>query len=248
MVEINGQVPISSVETENRSCTLPYGAKDHAIVDGTIVIVLGSWKEPNFEFWENMGLELSDEEREADITLESKYRNVIGLSNDGEIQWEIPDAPHKPPEDTDPYYMGLWQIGDTLWVRNKNQYAYRVDPDSGELLESVPANVLRLGGQTIEFDSGWVGKVLPIDDDLVAVMLETSGHPDSDGRNLYVFERDGSERWWVGDHLRSDAPPSAPPFTDIWLDDGDLCGYATDGYEYRFDPETGELRDTVWRK
>ncbi|WP_408959995.1 hypothetical protein [Natrinema sp. 74] len=195
-----------------------------------------------------MGLELSDAERDTDIALESRYRNVIGLSTDGELQWHIPDAPHEPPEETEPHYMGLWQIEDALWVRNKNQYAYRVDRNSGELLESVPANVLYLDSEKIEFNGGWVGKVLPVDDDLVAVMLETSSHPDSDGRNLYVFDRDGTERWWVGDHLRSDAPPSAPPFTNIWLDDGDLCGYATDGYEYRFDPETGELRDTIWRK
>ncbi|WP_408959994.1 hypothetical protein [Natrinema sp. 74] len=172
----------------------------------------------------------------------------MGFDVDANPQWIIPEAPHEPPEDEEPYYMSLWQTDGSLWVRNKNQYAYRVDPDSSELLESVPANVLYLDSEKIEFNGGWVRKVLPVDDDLVAVMLETSSHPDSDGRNLYVFDRDGTERWWIGDHLRSDAPPSAPPFTNIWLDDGDLCGYATDGYEYRFDPETGELRDTIWRK
>ena len=248
MFETTSLGPISEITFEDDTVTLPYNATDPLVMDGVKVVILGSWWEPDYEFWEDLGIELDDKKSEIGFELDNRYRNVVAFDANGTLKWIIPEAPHDPPEtDLEPYYKSLWQTDGDLWVRNKNQRAYRVTPDTGDLLEDVPANHLRLGGTTIEFDNGWVGKVLH-HDDVVAVMLEGANHPAPSGNNIYVFDQDGTKRWWIGDRLRDDAPAAGPPFTGMWIDDGDLCGYATDGYTYRFDLYNGDLLDQEWTK
>ena len=231
------------VEFDDVTVTLPHGAKDYFEIQEVFVILLGSWRDPDPTFWKD-----DYEPEDSDFELENPDRNVVGFELEGELKWKIRPAPDDPPEgETDSYYIDLWTVDGDLWARNRNQRAYRVDVETGDLLENLPANQLRLAEQTIEFDNGWVAQVLH-HEDFVAVRLDGSRHPNSSGKNLYVFERDGTERWWIGDRLRDDAPSSAPGFTNIWIDDGDLCGYATDGYGYRFDIETGELLDVEWMK
>ena len=247
MFEITPLGPISEIEWGDETITLPYSASEYMVVDDIVVVVLGSWMEPDFEFWEDLGLDLEEKKSNYSFELDNRYQNVVAFA-DGSLEWVIPEAPHGSQNDKqDPYYKNLWVTGGDFWIRNKNQRSYRVDPETGDLLEDIPANHLRLGGRTIEFDRGWVGKVLH-HDDAVAVMLEGAAHPGPSGKNIHVFDQDGSELWWIGDRLEEGAPSDAPAFTDIWIDDGDLCGYATDGYTYRFDPRTGHLLDHKWSK
>ena len=240
---IQGQ---SKLKIGERVISLSHGPRACTVLNDTVVALLTGWSDPDIEFFENLGADMSHKKGGADFELENPYRNVVGFDADAEPIWTIPEAPHDPPADVEPYYMSLW-TADELWVRNKNQRAYRVDPDGGDLLEDVPADQLRLGGRTIDFDRGWVGQVLH-HDDMVAVRLEGVDHPGPSGKNLYVFDRDGAQRWWIGDRLDDEAPSPAPAFTNIWLEEGDLWGYATDGYAYRFEFETGELLDAEWRK
>lgn len=220
---------------------LPADVREYVVIRKTVVILLEGWAtDPDVEMFESMGIDMSDVTREPDIELEDPYRNVVGLDPTGDLKWTIPEAPHDPPEGDEPYYQSLWTSDGELWVRNKNHRNYRVDPKTGELLEETPANELRLGGETITFDHGWVGQVL-YNDDIVAVRLALYGHPDADGRNVYVFDEDGTKRWWIGDHLDEEAGPDMPQFTNIRFEDDLLFGYAIDGYDYCFDPRRGAL-------
>lgn len=247
MIEVNNHEADRELNVGGTPIALPHAAREYVILDETVVALLSGWSQGDVEFWEEMGMDMSHW-KDPDFELDNSHRNVVAFDAHAALKWEIPEAPDDlPDDDGEPYYLSLWTADGDLWVRNKNRRAYRVDPDSGTLLENVPANHLRLGGKTIEFDHGWVGKVLH-HDDVVAVMLETSDHPDPEGKNIYVYNSDGNELWWIGNHLQEGAPTSAPAFSNIWIDDGDLCGYAVDGYTYRFELETGILLDTEWTK
>jgi len=246
--EVRTSGPISTVVSESGEVTLPHTAGEPLQFGETAVVLMGTWQDVDSGFWERLGVDAEEKLDQIDFELQSQYRNVVGIGGSGTVLWHIPEAPHDAPaDDIGPYYMTLLEIEGALWVRNRNRYTYRVDPETGEILESLPANQLRLEDQTIEFQGGWVDQVLERND-LIAIRLEGSGHPDPDGRNLYVLDPDGSERWWIGGRLDERASPDAPPFTDIWFEDDELRGYATDGYEYRFDPEDGTLHDQIWRK
>lgn len=248
MVTISNPTGEWTLEIESTTVRLPYQATECAVVGGDSVAALfNTWNPSDPESWEELGFDMSHRKVDPDFELEDPYRNVVGFDAEARLQWIIPQASHEPPADDEPYYISLWTVDGELWVRNKTRKAYRVDPADGELLEAVPANQMRLGDRTIEFDRGWVDTVCH-HEEFVAVMLDGAGHPGPSGKNVYVFDSDGTERWWVGDRLDENAPSDGPPFTNIWIDDGDLWGYAIDGYAYRFELETGELLETEWRK
>jgi len=236
-----------TIEINGTEVNVEYQPRELLVVDSTAVALLVGWSESDVDAWEDFGVDLSHEKPPFDVRIPSPTRNVIGLNADGENVWTIPEAPDDPPEDSlDTFYLNIWEIGGDVWVRNENQHAYRLSPQTGEIVETLRADQLRLGENVITISGGWVKKVLHLDDG-IAVISQPANHPQPDGRNLYVFEDDGTERWWIGDKLEGGGP-DAPPFTNIWLEDGDLYGYSTDGYEYRFDQKDGALLGEEWVK
>lgn len=226
----------------------PYQATQYSIIgDKTVVSVFNTWNPTDISYWEELGFDMGHRKRDPDFELGNPFRNVVAFDLVGDLLWEIPEPPHPAQEDDEPYYKSVWTADDELWVRNKNQRSYRVDPADGTLLEDIPADQFRLGGQTIEFDRGWVDQVIH-HDDLVIVRLDGSGHPGPSGKNIYVFDQDGTRRWWIGERLAEDPETPAPSFTNIWIEDGRLGGYAVDGYKYWFDPNDGTLLDQKWVK
>jgi len=253
MVEIQTKRGISSVLFSDQSVQLPHQPNDYLKASGILVVVLGSWHEANTDLWDRLarstGTKKHDEnvDAEPDFEIENPYQNVIAFGADGELLWKIPEVPHPGHEDDEPYYLSLWTTDGDLWVRNKNQRSYRVDPADGTLLEDIPADQFRLGGRTIEFDRGWVDQVIH-HDDLVIVRLDGSGHPGPAGKNIYVFNQDGTRRWWIAERLNEDPETPAPPFTNIWMEEEVLAGYSVDGYKYFFDPDDGTLLGQKWVK
>lgn len=237
----------SNIEINGNMVRLSDAAREYQIVDDIAVTLLTAWSDEDIESFEEMGIDMSHKKPPFDFEIENPFRNVVGFDESGSHRWTIPEAPDPVPEEPmEPFYLNLWESNDEIWARNKNQRAYRIDPASGEIVESLPADRLRIADREIELDGGWVKKVLHFDD-MVAVLSQPANHPDPDGRNLYVFDEDGTERWWIGDRLEGGGP-DAPPLTNIWLEDGDLHAYATDGYEYRFNPDDGTLLGQEWVK
>ncbi|SFS13048.1 hypothetical protein SAMN05216559_4186 [Halomicrobium zhouii] len=60
-------------------------------------------------------------------------RNVIAINNDGTIRWRIPEAPDG--SSGDKPYMDIYLQDGELWAGNWICYCYRIDQDTGELLE-----------------------------------------------------------------------------------------------------------------
>ena len=66
-------------------------------------------------------------------TGEVNNRNVVGIDEKGTERWRIPESPHGPTEDNP--YMDLNMRDGELWAGNWNGWTYRIDPETGELLE-----------------------------------------------------------------------------------------------------------------
>lgn len=247
MIEYSNHETESAIVVANTRLSLSHAAKEIVSTDQCVVALLYGWSDSDAEFWEEMGMDVSHKKGPHDIELKNPYRNVVAVSPDGAHLWTIPEVPDEPPEsDIEPYYLSIWRANNDIWVRNKNQRAYRLDSETGQILENTPADRLRIGEREIEFEGGWIQKVLHLNDG-VAVITDQSNYPDRDGRNLYVVNDDGTERWWIGDKLEGGGP-DAPPFTNIWLKGDELHAYATDGYEYYFDLEDGTLLGQEWVK
>lgn len=60
-------------------------------------------------------------------------RNVVGIDKTGIERWTIPESPHGSIENNP--YMNLSLRDGELWVGNWRGGTYRVDPETGELLE-----------------------------------------------------------------------------------------------------------------
>lgn len=61
-------------------------------------------------------------------------RNILAIDFDGHDIWKIPESPKTSFED-DPY-MSLYQEDGGLWARTWSDWAYRIDPDNGEIIRS----------------------------------------------------------------------------------------------------------------
>jgi len=59
-------------------------------------------------------------------------RNVVAVTEMGTRRWTIPEAPHGPQEDNP--YMDIYIQDGELWAGAWLGMAYRVDVDTGELL------------------------------------------------------------------------------------------------------------------
>lgn len=60
-------------------------------------------------------------------------RNVIGVGNDGAKRWTIQEAPHQPTDDNPYIYISVRE--EELWARSWHDREYRIDPDSGEVVD-----------------------------------------------------------------------------------------------------------------
>ncbi|MBX0306058.1 hypothetical protein [Haloarcula salinisoli] len=61
-------------------------------------------------------------------------RNVVAVDNEGKIQWRIPECPDVTGNGHDSY-LGLSLSNGELWVNNLNGMRYRVDPETGEIID-----------------------------------------------------------------------------------------------------------------
>ncbi|ELZ16281.1 hypothetical protein C478_03692 [Natrinema thermotolerans DSM 11552] len=104
----------SEIVINNRTISLSHGAQSCTVVDNTAIALRTGWCHPDIEFWEDLGVDMSHKTGGADFELENKYRNVVGFDGDANPQWILPEAPHEPPEDEEPYYMSLWQTDGSL--------------------------------------------------------------------------------------------------------------------------------------
>lgn len=59
-------------------------------------------------------------------------RNVIAVDRDGTIRWQLPELPDAEPR---PYTRIFTKEGEDLWVHNSSGNLYRVDPETGEVLD-----------------------------------------------------------------------------------------------------------------
>jgi outer membrane protein assembly factor BamB len=60
-------------------------------------------------------------------------RNVVGVDETGTRRWTIPEAPNGSTEDNP--YMDIYASNGELWAGTWHGMAYRVDVDTGELLD-----------------------------------------------------------------------------------------------------------------
>lgn len=60
------------------------------------------------------------------------HRNVIAVDADGTIRWKIPE---QPPSESRPYTNIYTEDGEDLWTNNASGYLFRVDPETGDLLD-----------------------------------------------------------------------------------------------------------------
>lgn len=65
------------------------------------------------------------------IDHEYKRRNVLAINEDGSIRWTISKQPPSNPRP----YTGLYTRDGDLWTYNSSGYKFRIDPETGELLE-----------------------------------------------------------------------------------------------------------------
>lgn len=59
-------------------------------------------------------------------------RNVVAIDDDGNEIWQIPEAPR--PQEDNPY-ISIYKEDGELWARCYWDRAYRVNPNTGELLD-----------------------------------------------------------------------------------------------------------------
>ena len=63
-----------------------------------------------------------------------KYRNVVGINNDGSISWKIPARPKS--EHRQYGGISIQNDGD-LWAHNTCGMSYQIDPESGKILDQL---------------------------------------------------------------------------------------------------------------
>lgn len=61
-------------------------------------------------------------------------RNVFAIDPAGNELWKIPENP-KTSFDDDPY-MSIYREDEGLWARTWSDWAYRLDPESGDIIDS----------------------------------------------------------------------------------------------------------------
>lgn len=65
---------------------------------------------------------------------ETNNRNVVGFDKTGTERWRISESPHGSTKDNP--YVNLYLRDGGLWVGNWMGWTYRIDPETGELLEN----------------------------------------------------------------------------------------------------------------
>jgi len=213
---------------------LPHGPIQTVASDDVVIAVVRGWSKNSESIAEALG---KPETRNPDFEIPDEERNVVGLDTSGTHLWTIRRAPDTPSDKTK-YYHSVYSVGDDVWVRNENGFSYRVDEQTGEILETMPANRLRLGDTEVEFEGGDVDKLLKRDE-IIVVKLANYNYDDPESRNIFAFTRDGEQLWQIGENTEQ----AFPTFSNIYEEDGELWAVNMNGYDYRLDWETGEPLD-----
>lgn len=205
--------------------------------------------EPGDELFDGPGSTTVDVVEHADVPAD---RNVVAVDERGRLRWTI-----ECPTGSDPSAqfdaLGTYlQVGDDVWARHDDGRVYRVDEESGTLVENVPDTRLCFEDRTVEFPYR-VKQVLEFDE-VVVVLLDThspslpeTALPDErgiplDDRNVLGFDRDGTFRWAVS------AVRPGNPYLNIYVD-GDAIGFWNWGScGGTIDPSTGEILDSHFAK
>lgn len=167
--------------------TAPYNADDPTVVDGVGAVVLRT----HF-----------DRHEDPDFSLPSRTRNVVAFFEDGGVRWTIrtPETteergrhPKNTSDGSSPgtshdRYRSLFALEGSMYaVHDATNELYEVEPETGELLGSMPHDRLPLGGSIVTFESR-VNEVFTCEG---TVVVRT------DDRIQYAFDRDGTERWRI---------------------------------------------------
>jgi len=236
-MNVTNRDPEFKLEINGSVVCIPQQIQQYTITTDHVIVVFKGWTKNKDSVFEKIGVNISGKKDRADFKLPQGDRNVVSFTNDGTLEWIIPEAPDGDP-DSDRFYFSVYEVQGNIWVRNENGYSYRLDKQTGDIVERIPANHLRFGDTEIEFEGGYVEKLIKYDS-VVVVKLDTSQHENPTSRNIYAFTRDGEQLWQVGDNTAK----HFPTFTNIFEDDGELWAVNMNGYDYRLDWETGEPLD-----
>lgn len=169
-----------------------------------------------------------DGSEDADFTIPSTSRNVVGITDECTLGWVIEKLPDRSDEFR---HTRIWEMQDKFIAHNSSRNV-QLDPETGAISDYWPKNQLRIGETIVKVD-GEIWHMVEYSD---AIFISTRGG----GSSLYAFESDGSQRW------KSDPNERRGYF---FIDDGALWERTTHNRTtdrlYRFDYETGERRECV---
>lgn len=217
MTEIKIETDFEQLRINEASIDCPWDIEEVTILDGSIIVALGSFRSAK-----------SPRHQQADFTLPDEHRNIVAFDRHGEIVWFVGE----PPEDRDltGHYYKLYGYQDHLTARFEGEYLDHINPNTGQIIESLPLNQLPIGERIVTLD-GEVSSLVELDDRLFVGCR-------SGDNGIYAFEADGTELW------RSDAGERRGY---LYEDDGELWEVLAVGRDkddhHRIDPETGERID-----
>lgn len=199
---------------DSNSVEFPYAIQEFVVVGDLIVACCASFT--------------TEEANVPEIQLPSDERNVVAITEQGEVQWFVAPPPDNHTDDLQ-IYKSIDVVTDRLLAAHENGHRYQIDVSSGDIVSSWDDSQLPIGDTIVDVPDT-ITEILEIDSKLFVRV----GNLSWEVGNIFAFAEDGTQLWRSEKNVGS-----------IRVEDGELWGSDTLGprqwQEYPIDTETGEI-------